>query len=323
MSYHIVLAVFASAFLSVVAVYLLFSEKVGRQNRRVRARLEALTSEMPRENGVVYPILRDDTLSDIPYLHGILSKFRFSGKLQHLIDQSGLPVKAGALVLGMLSLGGLLFLLVMSFLKIFPVALAMGFVGAILPYAYVQRKRRKRQEEFESLLPEAIDLMANALKAGFSLESALSLVAKEIPDPVGIEFAIAFEEQNLGVASSEALSNMGRRVESEDLELMITALSIQKKTGGNLVEILEKIAYTVRERFRLKREVRIFTAQGRFSGFVLVVLPIVVAVVLTALNPDYLKTLLVEKVGNYLLGSAIFMQLVGIWVIRRIVNIRI
>ena len=323
MSYHIVLAVFASAFLSVVAVYLLFSEKVGRRNRRVRARLEALTSEIPKDKGVVYPILRDDTLSDIPYLHRILSKFRFSGKLQHLIDQSGLPIKAGALVLGMLSLGGLLFLLVMSFLKIFPVALAMGLVGAILPYAYVQRKRRKRQEEFESLLPEAIDLMSNALKAGFSLESALSLVAREIPDPVGIEFAIAFEEQNLGVATSEALSNMGRRVESEDLELMITALSIQKKTGGNLVEILEKIAYTVRERFRLKREVRIFTAQGRFSGFILVVLPIVVAGVLTALNPDYLKTLLVEKVGNYLLGTAIFMQLVGIWVIRRIVNIRI
>ena len=321
---HIVFAVFSAAFLSAVAVYLVLSEKVGKRNRRVRRRLEGLASETPAEKEVTYPILlRDDKLSQIPAINRILSKFRFSRNLQRLIDQAGVPMKAGALVLGMLSLGGLAFLLVESFLNNLPLALVAALIGGSLPYLYIRRKRRKRQEEFESLLPEAIDMITNALKSGFSLESALSMAAKEIPDPLGIEFAVAFEEQNLGVSLTEALSNMEKRVESEDLGLFTTALLIQKKTGGNLVEILEKIGTTMRERFQLKRQVKIFTAHGRLSGFVLVLLPIIMAVVILIINPGYLKVLLEERIGNYLLGAAVIMQILGILVIRRIVNIRI
>ncbi|MGB7061058.1 MAG: type II secretion system F family protein [Candidatus Zixiibacteriota bacterium] len=320
---QIALAVFSAAFLSAVAVYLLFSEKLGKRNRAIRKRLEGLTAETPVEGEAFYPILRDDKLSGIPAMNRILSRFRFSQNFQRLIDQAGVPMKAGALVLGMLSLGGLIFLLVLSFLDSILLALAAGLAAATLPYIYVRRRRTKRRQEFESLLPETIDMIANALKSGFSLESSLSMVSREIPDPVGIEFAIAFEEQNLGVGLTDALSNMEKRVESEDLGLFTTALTIQKKTGGNLVEILEKIGGTIRERFQLKRQVRVYTAQGRLSGFVLVLLPIVTAVVLLAINPEYLKILLVEKAGNFLLGGAIIMQILGIWVIRRIVNIRI
>lgn len=320
---QIALAVFSAAFLSAVAIYLLFSEKLGKRNRAIRKRLEGLTAETPVEGEAFYPILRDDKLSGIPAMNRILSKFRFSQNLQRLIDQAGVPMKAGALVLGMLSLGGLIFLLVLSFLDSILLALAAGLAATILPYIYVRRRRTTRRQDFESLLPETIDMIANALKSGFSLESSLSMVSKEIPDPVGIEFAIAFEEQNLGVGLTDALSNMEKRVESEDLGLFTTALTIQKKTGGNLVEILEKIGGTIRERFQLKRQVRVYTAQGRLSGFVLVLLPIVTAVVLLAINPEYLKILLVEKAGNFLLGGAIIMQILGIWVIRRIVDIRI
>lgn len=320
---QIALAVFSAAFLAAVAIYLLFSEKLGKRNRAIRKRLEGLTAETPVEGEAFYPILRDDKLSGIPAMNRILSGFRFSQNLQRLIDQAGVPMKAGALILGMLSLGGLLFLLVLSFLDSILLALAAGLAAAILPYIYVRRQKTKRQREFESLLPEAIDLITNALKSGFSLESSLSMVSKEIPDPVGIEFAIAFEEQNLGVGLTDALSNMEKRVESEDLGLFTTALTIQKKTGGNLVEILEKIGGTIRERFQLKRQVRVYTAQGRLSGFVLVLLPIVTAVVLLAINPEYLKVLLVERAGNFLLGGALIMQILGIWVIRRIVDIRI
>ncbi|MGB2769825.1 MAG: type II secretion system F family protein [Candidatus Zixiibacteriota bacterium] len=320
---QIALAVFSAAFLSAVAIYLLFSEKLGKRNRAIRKRLEGLTAETPVEGEAFYPILRDDKLSGIPAMNRILSRFRFSQNLQRLIDQAGVPMKAGALVLGMLSLGGLIFLLVLSFLDSILLALAAGLAAASLPYIYVRRRRTKRRQEFESLLPETIDMIANALKSGFSLESSLSMVSREIPDPVGIEFAIAFEEQNLGVGLTDALSNMEKRVESEDLGLFTTALTIQKKTGGNLVEILEKIGGTIRERFQLKRQVRVYTAQGRLSGFVLVLLPIVTAVVLLVINPEYLKILLVERAGNFLLGGAIIMQILGIWVIRRIVNIRI
>ena len=323
MLYHIAFAVFSAAFLSAVAVYLVLSEKVGMRNRRVRRRLEFLASETATEEEIVYPLLRDDKLSEIPAMNRLLSKFRFSQNLQRLLDQAGIPAKAGALVLGMLSLGGLVFLLVENFLNNLLFAFVAAPIAGSLPYIYVRRKRTKRREEFESLLPEAIELMTNALKSGFSLESSLNMVAREIPDPLGIEFAVASEEQNLGVGLSEALSNMEKRVQSEDLGLFVTALLIQKKTGGNLAEILEKIGNTIRERFTLRREVKIFTAHGRLSGFTLVLLPILMAVIIFILNPEYLKVLLTEKMGNYLLGAAVIMQIVGIWVISRIVNIRI
>jgi len=323
MLYHIVFAVFSAAFLSAVAVYLVLSEKVGMRNRRVRMRLEDLASDTAREEEIAYPILRDDKLSEIPTVDRFLSRFRFSRNLQRLVDQAGVPMKAGALILGMLSLGGLAFLLVNILLNSLLLAFVPAFVAGSLPYLYVRRRRRKRREEFESLLPEAIDVMTNALKAGFSLESALSMVAREIPDPLGIEFAIVFEEQNLGASLAESLSSMQERVQSEDLGLFITALLIQKKAGGSLAEVLEKIGNTIRERFRLRREVKIFTAHGRFSGFILVLLPMIMAGAILMINPEYLKVLLVERAGNYLLGAAILMQIAGILIIRRIVDIRV
>jgi tight adherence protein B len=323
MVYPIIIAVFSAALLSVVAVYLVLSEKVGMRNRRVRERLNALTAENAPEEEIFYPILRDDKLSEIPTINRILSKFRFSQKLQRLIDQAGLPMRAGALVLGMLSLAGVMFLLAQNLLHNQLLTLVAAFVGGILPYLYVRRRRRKRKEEIDALLPEAVDLITNALKSGFSLETALRMAAREIPDPLGIELGIAFEEQNLGVSLTDAFSNLGDRVQSEDLSLFITALLIHKKTGGNLAEVLEKIGNTIRERFRLEREVKIFTAQGRLSGFILVLLPLVVAIAIWVFNPEYLKILWMEKVGKYLVGIAVIMQLLGIWVINRIVNIRI
>jgi len=317
----IVFAVFAATFLSTIAVYLVLREKVGTRNRRIRRRLDDLATETSAEEDLI-PILRDDKLSEIPTLNRILAKFRLFQNLQALINQSGVPMKAGALILAMLSLGGLALVLVLGLLDNLLLALAAGFVVGNLPYLYVRRKRTKRREEFESFLPEAIDLMTNALKSGFSLESALKMVAREIADPVGIEFGIAFEEQNLGASMTDALSNMANRIKSDELSLMVTALLIHKKIGGNLAEILERIGHTIRERFRLEREVKIHTAYGRFSGIILVFLPIVVAIAIFILSPEYIRVLWVEKAGRYLLGTAIIMQITGIWIINRIIKIR-
>ena len=319
----IVFAVFAAALLSTVAVYLILREKLGSRNKRVRQRLSELSTEHDVEEDVIYPILRDYKLSTIPFLDRILNKFRIFQNLQQLIDQAGIPMKAGVLVLAMLCLGGLVFILVSNISNIFLLSLAAAFLVGSLPYYYVRWKKGKRKEEFEAFLPEAIDLMANALKSGFSLESALSMVAREIPDPVGIEFGVAFEEQNLGVPLPEALANMARRVESNELSLMTTALVIHKKTGGNLAEILERIGNTIRQRFRLEREIKTHSAHGKLSAIILILLPIFLAVAIFILRPDYVKVLWVEKIGRYLLVTAIIMQLMGIWIIRRIVNIRV
>ncbi|KPK99277.1 MAG: hypothetical protein AMJ90_09565 [candidate division Zixibacteria bacterium SM23_73_2] len=320
---RIIFSVFAATFLGTVAVFLVLKEKVGTRNQRIRRRLNALSASHAETEEVVYPILRDDKLSEIPTVNLILSRFRFSQNLQRLIDQSGVSIKAGALVLAMLSLGGLIFLIVDHYTNNVLIALVVAIIGGSLPYHLIKMKIRKRRGEFESQLPEAIDLMTNALKAGFSLEASLRMVAHEIPDPLGIEFGIAFEEQNLGVGLTDALMNMTRRVKSDELNLMVAALLIHKRTGGNLAEVLEKIGSTIRDRFRMEREVRIYSAHGRLSGVVLVVLPIIAAIALFTISPEYLKVLLEERVGNYILGAAIIMQILGIWAINRIVNIKV
>jgi tight adherence protein B len=151
----------------------------------------------------------------------------------------------------------------------------------------------------------------------------LKLVAQEVPDPVGFEFAVVFEEQNLGVPLADALAELRERVPSDDLDLLTVSLLIHRRTGGNLAEILEKTASTIRDRFRLKREIRTKTAHGRFSGFILVVMPLVMIGVILVLNPDYFLVLLNEKAGQYLLFGAVIMQILGIFVIRRIINIKI
>jgi len=320
---RIIFSVFAATFLGTVAVFLVLREKIGTRNQRIRRRLNALSATHTEAQEVVYPILRDDKLSEIPTVDRFLSRFRFSQNLQRLINQSGVSMKAGALILAMLSLGGLFFLIVSHYINNILAALAVAIIGGSLPYHYIKWKIRKRKGDFESQLPDAIDLMTNALKAGFSLESSLRMVAHEVPDPLGIEFGIAFEEQNLGISLTDALMNMTKRVRSDELNLMVAALLIHKRTGGNLAEVLEKIGNTIRDRFRMEREVRIHSAHGRLSGFVLVILPIVAAIALFSISPEYLKVLLEERVGNYILGAAIIMQILGIWAINRIVNIRV
>jgi len=223
----------------------------------------------------------------------------------------------------MLSLAGLTFLIVFHITDASLAALGSAVVGGMLPYLYLQRKKKKRIEQFETQLPEALDMTKDALKAGFSFESALTMVAQEMPDPLGIEFAITFEEQNLGVSLAEALANLRERVPSEDLDLFITALMIQKRTGGNLAEILQKAGSTIRARVKFQQAIKSKTAQGRFSGIILVLLPVALGAAIMVLNPDYILTLFRDKIGNYLLGITVFMQILGILVIKRIINIKV
>lgn len=322
MLYPALLAVFLAAFFSVVAVYAVANEKLGTQQKRIKERIKSIAAEIKPEKTEL-GILRDERVSEIPAFNRFLSKIALTKYLQKQLDEAGIPLKAGALILGMLSLGGFAYLLFNFLLKNQLIALIIGLLVLPLPYLYVQIKRKQRRDRFDTLLPEGLDLICNALKAGFSLESAMRMVAQEIPDPVGIEFAVAFEEQNLGISLSESLTNLGNRVDSDDLKLFATAILIQKKSGGNLAEVLEKIASVIRERFRLQREIKIFTSHGRLSGYILVILPIIVAVILYFLNPDYLNILFKDRTGNYLLAGAVILQIIGILTIRKIINIRI
>ncbi|MBU8932643.1 MAG: type II secretion system F family protein [candidate division Zixibacteria bacterium] len=253
----------------------------------------------------------------------MLAKTKFSRVLQRMIEQAGVNVNTGTVVLAMASLGGL-FLLVVNMLTGNIILATLACLAAVaLPYLFLVHKRTKRIFQFEETLPDAISMVVDALQSGFSFESALRLVAQEMPDPLGTEFGITFEEQNLGASFSSILTNLRQRVPSEDLDLFVTALMIHRKTGGNLAEVLTRTADTIRERFTFRGEVKTKTIHSRFSGLILILLPIAIIGAMMLLNPSYFMILVEDKTGNYLLGGAFIMQLVGIWIIKRIVDIKI
>jgi tight adherence protein B len=320
---QIAIAVFAAIFTALVAVFLIAYNRLSARNRRLRERMRDLVEGGIEDDDTGFIVLRDQSYSHIPFLDRLLAKFNFARNLQKYINEAGLPTRAGLLILSSLALGAAAWLAVNLLVGIWWLSPLAGIPTAFIPYGYVAVKRRQRIDRFEELLPEAIDMIVNALKSGFSLESSLNMVAQEIPDPVGVEFAICYEEQNLGVELVEALRNMSQRMPSEDLLILTTAISIQKRSGGNLAEILGKIAAMIRERFQLRREVRIRTAQGRLSGFILVVLPIAFAVMVYIIYPPYIKILVSDPVGPYMVFGSVLLELIGIFVIRRVVDIKI
>jgi tight adherence protein B len=193
---------------------------------------------------------------------------------------------------------------------------AVGFA----PIGYVMFRRTKRLNKFEEGLPEALDLICSALRVGHSLNSALGLVTRECPDPVGTEFRVCFDEQNYGLELKTALENMTNRVPVQDLRIVVTGILIQKESGGNLAEVLEKASDVIRERFRLKRQVMTHTAQGRLTGMILTLLPVVLGCALYFVNPEMMSLLWKRDVGIKLLYAAGGMIVVGGLIIRKIVN---
>lgn len=196
------------------------------------------------------------------------------------------------------------------------------FFGAI-PFVWLIMKRKRRLRKFASQLPEALELIARALRAGHSLASGFSLVATEMSDPIGKEFGRTFEEQNLGMPMEEALENLTERVPNLDLKFFVTAIILQRQTGGDLAEILDKIGNLIRERFKIWGQVQALTGEGRLSGIVLLALPPALFVVVYRMNPDYLMLLFTDDLGKKMLVGGIVMQLLGALLIRKIVNIRV
>jgi tight adherence protein B len=191
--------------------------------------------------------------------------------------------------------------------------------GAV-PIGYVLFKRTKRFNSFQAGLPPALDLMVSALRAGHSLIAAMGLVARECADPIGCEFRSCFEEQNFGLELKTALDNLINRVPLQDLRIVATAILIQKESGGNLAEVLDKTAHVIRERFRLKRKIATHTAQGRLSGLILSLLPVVTGCALCAVNPKMMSILWTTAIGLKLMWTAFGMIIVGGLIIRHIVN---
>ncbi|HUS10116.1 MAG TPA: type II secretion system F family protein, partial [Pyrinomonadaceae bacterium] len=198
-----------------------------------------------------------------------------------------------------------------------------GIVAASLPFLHVWWKRKKRFEQFLELLPDALELMSRGLSAGHAFSESLHMVAEEMPEPIAGEFRKTYEEQNLGLSLKLALENLMERIPLLDLRMCVTAVLIQKETGGNLSEILEKVAYTIRERFRIMGDLKTLTTSSRLSAWLLCGLPIFVAVAVTFMNPEYMAVLWKDQRGHYLIAAAISMQITGMLIVKKILNIKI
>lgn len=201
--------------------------------------------------------------------------------------------------------------------------LVASIAASMLPFLLVRMARTRRLAAFNAQIGDALAIMANSLRSGFSFLQSMDMVRRELPDPIRKEFSRAFREINLGTPVEEALQNLVSRVNSEDMELVVTAVLIQRQVGGNLAEILDNIGNTIRERIRIKGEIKTITAQGRISGLIIGLLPIILAAVMFILNPEYIMTLFTSEIGKLLLLAAIFGELLGILLIKKIVNIEV
>jgi tight adherence protein B len=313
----IFLGVFAVAVLLMIAVGTGASE----QAKQVHATLDsALATDSPEERDQRVNLRKDDLLSSIPWLNRKLLQFDLAPRLQTLLYQADSKWTAGVLLAscGLCFMVG--FLLIDLRFGSFLAAIPVGLLLSGLPFLWVFHKRKRRLDKFQQGLPEALDLMVSALRAGHSLIAALGSVARECADPIGCEFNACFEEQNYGLELKTALDNLLKRVPLQDLRIFATAVMIQKESGGNLAEVLDKTAHVIRERFRLKRQVGVHTAQGRMTGWVLTFLPVVLGVALYFLNPEMMSILWKNPTGIKLLWTAGGMIVVGGLIIRRIVN---
>ncbi len=244
-----------------------------------------------------------------------------TGPLERLITESGLKITVGAFVLMVVVAGLAGAVLLWTLTHLLFVAVIAGLSVATLPYLYVKRKRTNRLQTFEEQFPEAIDLISRALRAGHALTTGLGMVADEIPKPVGEEFRRLYDEQNFGMSLPEAMRAMARRVPVLDARFFVTAVLTQRESGGNLSEVLDNLASVMRERFKLKRQIRVISAHGRISGWILACLPPALAGVLFLLSPDFMRILWEEPLGVRLVLIAIGLQILGTIIITRLVKI--
>jgi tight adherence protein B len=291
--------------------------------RKLEARLEEVTGsdEPSAKEGAELVKGRYD--GPLPALDRFVAGTARGNAITTWVGQSGVKISVSALVL-LCTACALVFGLIVSAAMRMTVGWVLGgALGFALPWVFLRIKRTRRMRAFEEAFPEALDLMSRALKAGHAFATGLKMVADEMAEPVGPEFRVTFDEQNFGLPLKDALASLTARMPLLDVRFFTTAVLIQRETGGNLSEILENLAHVVRERFKILRQVRVYTAHGRLTGYVLLALPAFLAIALAFINPEHMQLLFREPIGHMLLGASVVMQTVGYFWIKQVVKIEV
>ncbi|MBJ6751047.1 type II secretion system F family protein [Geomonas anaerohicana] len=317
----IIVVTFLAVFFLLLALYFGVTSVRSSPKYELKRRLQRLARDTSAQG--LPEDLRAEIIREIPPLDQILAKLPLTRDLDKKLDHAGLNMTASRFL--MLAVAGTVigFLVILLLSKSFLIALLCAVMISLIPFVFLSFKISQRLERFTELFPDALTMISRSLRAGHSFNSAIQLVGEEIQDPVGELFKTAYEQQLLGLRITETLSNLNERVESLDLRFFTTAISINNDVGGNLSDILENLAVTIRERLKIRRQVRVYTAQGRMTGYVLGVLPVFTFLIFNILNPKYESLLYKETKGMFVLALAVVLQVLGFLVIRKIIRIRI
>lgn len=317
-----VLIFVATASLAVAAFYFVIEEPSER--RRMRRRLEAIEeSSRVKAGSESDRVLRETVLSGIPSVNQLMLQVPLLVRFDITLRQAdiGLTVARFFAIVGGLAVLGIVAGTIMRLP--FAISLTLGAAVAAIPFAVVSFKKHKRLYKFSEQFPDAIDLLARAVRAGHAFTTGLELIAEELSDPVAGEFRTTYEQQNLGLSLNDALANMAVRVPLSDVRIFVTALQVQRESGGNLAEILDNLSEVIRERFKLYRQIQVITAEGRLSLYALTALPPIAAIAFSILHPDYLLPLVEDPIGPFLIVGALISQVIGYLVISKIVRIKV
>jgi tight adherence protein B len=305
----------------VMGSYALLSRLPGAlKQRRLDRRLQELSAAPTAEASDIVMKAAEGHFAAIDRLAAGTSGGLWMGAL---IKQSGVKTTPGTIAMASFGAAIVLFFLVSVFTRPLWAPFAAAVFGLALPTLVLMKKRSSRLKRFEEQFPEALDLLSRAIKAGHAFQTAMGMVAEELPEPVGPEFRKTFEQQNFGLPLREALNQMTDRIPIIDVRFFVTAVLIQRETGGNLSEILDNLAHVVRERFKVLRQVRVHTAHGRFTGWVLLALPAALAIALSFINPEHMDLLFDERMGQMMLMGAVVMQAIGYVWIRQVIKIEV
>ena len=321
MALGVTILVFVAVTLMVFAAISLFDQRKA-QARVLRDRLSPV-QKLGEQAAPEVAFLRDEVLSRIPAFDNYLRRSERVSELQKTLEQGNIDVRAGNFIM-LCIISALVFALIGFILG---GNLIFGWAGALIgffiPYAYASHRRSKRFQKFEEKFPEAIDTLARAVRAGHAFTTALEMIANEVSEPVAGEFRQLFEEQKFGLPVRDALLNLTDRIPLVDVKFFVTAVMLQRETGGNLAEILDNLSYVIRERFKILRQVRVHTAQGRLTMVLLMALPPTIVVVMQLLNPGFIQPLFSDFWGHVLIVAGISLQTIGYFVIRKIIRIQV
>ena len=318
--YLFVVLAFFAVVLFLEGVFLTWNAYKGPEKTRIAKRLQAISAG---SRGEAWTLAKQRLLAESPGLQSVLLSIPRIQLLDRLLLQSGLNLSVASF-LGITIVAAIVGILIAIYFGL-PLAVIVVFAIAvgILPLMYVLRTKAKRMTVIESQLPDALDLMGRAMRAGHAFPSALRMVGNEMPEPIASEFRMVFDEINYGISTQEALTNLSTRVPSTDLSYFVIAVLIQHETGGNLSELLGNISSIIRERLKLMMTVRVLSAEGRLSAWILTLLPFGLGFILQIVNPDFMSVLWTDPMGVKMVAIALAMMVLGIFVMSRIIKIRV